>query len=151
IIVIGIGQCVMAIRDVFLAQIQKIERMDIVALSKAIIGIASFCSLGVIVWLTREMFWGIVSLHVSKVLIFLVWDVRLTSRIQRMQDTDDPSHKHAPGKIHFPTIVSLTWLAFPLGVSAWLVSLTFNIPRYFVAAYFDEAMLGYFGAIIALV
>lgn len=150
IVVVGLGQAVVSVRDIFLSYNQKMERMDAVAVSKTIIGVTSLTALGLGVWTTGSLLVGVIGLQASKLLIFLLWDLRVASRLVRMSTSEqNPSAFLRPrwdGRI----MIRLAWLALPLGISAILLSLNNNIPRYYIAAYLDQVQLGYFAALVAL-
>lgn len=149
IIAVGLGQAVVLVRDVFIAFSQKHERMDAVGVSKAVLGVASISALSLTVWLTRNLLAGVVAMQAAKLLVFLGWDLRATGRLVAAYVNEPVASYLRP--IWQPRIMlSLAWLALPLGLTTVLVAVYNNLPRYFIAAFLDEERLGYFAAIMAL-
>lgn len=150
IVVVGLGHAIMAVRDVFIAFNQKYERMDTVAASTGIIGIVSLVSLGLGVWWTRSLLVGVIAWQMSKLICFLAWDLRNTAKLMVHYVDGPPSQLMRPNW-QWSAMRSLIWLAMPLGISAIFLSMTRNIPRYYVEIYLGSDALGYFAAILALV
>ena len=150
IVVVGMGQAVILTRDVFIALNQKLERMDKVAMSKTLLAASSLTALSSVVWLTHDLLWGVVAMQVAKCAVFLLWDLRSSWGLVRVELNEQPSQYLRPIWT-VRTMLSLIWLALPLGVTALLLNLMNNIPRYFIAAYLGDEALGYFAAIMSLV
>lgn len=149
IMVVGLGQAILVIRDVFIAFSQKHERMDTVALSKASMGILSVIALGVLVWSTGSLLMGVIGLQASKLAIFLLLDIRTTSRLVRIY-ANQPARTYLRPIFQPRVMAALAWLALPLGISAVMFSFFNNVPLYYISAYLGEEQLGYFAAILAL-
>jgi len=150
IIVVGLGQIVVTTRGVFLAFNQKHERMDAVAASTAFMGLASLAALSLTLWLTRNLLAGVIAMQAAKLTILIGWDLRATAKLVRLYTPEEP-RKYLRARFGLKTMLSLAWIALPLGVSGLLTSINHNIPRYVIEAYLGHAQLGYFAAIMALV
>ncbi|MFA9478907.1 lipopolysaccharide biosynthesis protein [Phycisphaerales bacterium AB-hyl4] len=150
IVVVGLGQMVIMIRDVFLAFSQKHERMDQVAQSKIILSLGALVALGTMTWATGNVLIGVLAMQLVKLGVFLLWDLRATGRLVREYVGEFPRQYFRP---HWKAdvMLAMAWLALPLGVTALLMSLSSNVPRYYIAAFWSEAHLGYFAAILTLV
>lgn len=149
IVIIGIGQAVVLIRDVYLAYAQKQERMDTVARSNAIAGLLSLAALGVATAMTRSLLIGVAGLQIAKLIVFLIWDIPVIRRLFRANERDAEAELRP---LWDPTrLISLAWMALPLGVASVVISLYWNLPRYAIERSLGTEQLGYFAAITALV
>ena len=150
IIAVGGGQAIMLLRDVYLAYAQKLQRMDCVALSKGIIGIASLIGLASVVWSTRNVILGVLAMQCVRLLVFLLWDIPATLRLARAHEHTTCARDFMP--VWQPKrVFSLVWIAAPLGCSAVIASLEINAPRYLIEYWYSKSDLGYFVAIVSLV
>jgi O-antigen/teichoic acid export membrane protein len=149
IVVVGVGQAIIVIREVFIAYHQKYEHMDTVGISKALNGIYSLVALGIVVWTTRHLLSGVIAMQAARLSVFLFWDLPATTRLARFNAKESPRAFLGP-VFQNRIISSLIWLAMPLGVSVGLLSLTSNVPRYFIRLFLNTEALGYFTAVISL-
>lgn len=149
IIIVGLGQTVVMIREVFIAYNQKQERMDTVAVSNTLLGLGSLLVMGTLVWATRSLLIGITGMVIAKLLVLLFWDVRNTARLMAQYAQDSVSQGLGPNW-KWRAMWTLFWMAIPLGVSNALMSLSSNMPRYLIAGFLDTEQLGYYAAITAL-
>lgn len=149
ITVVGLGQAIQIVRDVFMAANQKRERMDLVAQSKIMMGVLSLLALSVGVYTTGSLLVGVIGLQGAKLIVFALWDLPVTHRL-RLEFAAEGGDDLWP-IWDYRAMVRLAWLALPLGISTVVVNLTTNIPRYFIEAYAGVEQLGYFAAIMALV
>lgn len=149
VVLVGVTQAIVIIRDVFIAFNQKHERMDAVAASQAIIGFASLVALTVLVWATGSLLVGVIGWASAKLMVFLLWDLRGTAKVVRLH-TSVPASSYFRPIFDWHAMLSLAWLALPLGIASILLSIYNNVPRYLVVAYLGEEQLGYFAAIMAL-
>lgn len=157
VLAVAITKSSESISDVFYGLFQQRERMDRVGMSKMIRGPLSLVALGVGVWLTGSVFWGVVGLAVVWALVLVGYDIRSGALMLRpMPQTDVPVSDEGDQKAvvlprwEIRTLASLAWLALPLGVVVTLDSLRTNIPRYFIARHMGEHELGIFAAMAYL-
>jgi O-antigen/teichoic acid export membrane protein len=157
ILAVGVAKAFESISDVFYGLLQQRERMDRIAKSKMIKGSLSLVALGVVVYLTNNVFWGAVGLAVVWALILAGYDVRSGALMLRplsqtggvaRDEGDQKATPHPCWKMN--RLAKLALLALPLGVVAAMGSLSNNIPRYFVESYLGERELGIFAAMAYL-
>lgn len=150
IIMVGLGQALVATRGVFLGFNQKHERMDAVACSTVILGLGSLAALGLTLWWTRDLLLGVIAMQSVKLAVLLGWDVRATARLVHQHTGQSPLDYLRP-TFNPRLMKTLIWLGLPLGTTAVVLSIFNNIPRYLIAVLLGDEPLGYFAAILALV
>lgn len=155
ILAIGVTKAVESISDVFYGLMQRHERMDRIARSRILKGPLSLAALGGGVWATGNVFWGVVGIAAVWVLVLVTYDLRNARATLREcraeQDPSGPARAWLAPVFGGRQLLRLAWLALPLGVVGALISLTSNIPRYFLEKYRGEAELGIFAALAYLV
>lgn len=150
IIIVGLGQAVIAVREVYNAYNQKLERMDTVAFSKVLLGVGSLASLGLVLWWTRNLVWAVAAAQVAKLAVLLGYDLRATAKLATAYAAE-VAERHLRPIWCVRTMLALSWIALPLGFASVLQALHMNMPRYYIAGFLDDERLGYYAAIFALV
>lgn len=157
ILLIGLAKAFESISDVFYGLIQQQERMDCIALSLMIKGPLSLLTLGLGVYLSGNVIWGVVGLVISWAIVAIGYDLRNGKLILKNTRRAIENGKYLSPldeglKLNWERrkLASLIWLALPLGFGMLLISLNVNIPRYFVERYLGERELGFFAAIAYL-
>ncbi len=155
ILAVGVAKGFESISDVFYGLCQQRERMDRIAKSMMIKGPLSLAALGLAVYETGSVLWGVVALALAWAAILASYDVRsgtfvLSLAGEALPDTayqgQVPSVSLKP-RWHRKALAKLAWLALPLGFVMMLISLKTNIPRYFIQHYLRERELGIFVAL----
>jgi O-antigen/teichoic acid export membrane protein len=147
ILLVGLAKSVESISDVFYGLFQQHERMDWIAISMILKGIASLVVVGMVVWLTQSALWGTVALVGAWAIGLWVYDLPQGKKIKLLKTAATrPTH----GWLHPQTLRQMTCFALPLGFAMALISLNANIPRYFVERYLGAGQLGIFSAIAYL-
>ncbi len=139
IIVIGIAKAFESISDIVFGLLQKHERMDRIAISMSLKGPLSLLTLGILLWVTGNVLIGAVGMATIWLVMLLLYDLR---NARYLSDTN-PIFSGS-------TLWHLTKLALPLGIVMMLVSLSSNVPRYFIERLEGEQQLGYFAAMAYL-
>jgi O-antigen/teichoic acid export membrane protein len=139
ILLIGLAKAFESISDVIYGLIQQHERMDRIATSLMVKGTLALLLLGLGIYLSGSLIWGVVGLVFADGLR-LIYDIRSGVSIL------NPISQVQP-RWHWKTLRNLVWLSLPLGVVMMLISLNANIPRYFIERYLGERELGIFAAI----
>lgn len=154
ILLVSLAKAFESISDVFYGLIQQHERMDYIAISLMIKGPLSLLMLGLGIYLSGSLIWGILGLVVSWAAVAFFLDVRNGKSILRnYQLTGSDSDLMVSSEIvlkmnwDFQKLARLIWLALPLGLGMLLISLNINIPRYFIERTLGERELGFFAAI----
>lgn len=145
ILLMGLAKGVEALGDVFYGLFQQRERMDRMSVSMILKGILGVTGLSVGFACTHQLVWGVAGLGISWALVGLLYDLPSARFVLRSQ----PASGLRPVWDR-QSLIRLVGRAFPLGVAALLVSLTFNIPRYFIEGLGGERALGFFAAIFSL-
>jgi O-antigen/teichoic acid export membrane protein len=133
VIMTGVAKALDLIGDTVFGLQQQYERMDRIATSQIIRGVAAAA------YLTRNVLWAVVGQAAVSLGVLLTYDLKNAGRLHQF-----PWPTWNPGR--YPTLVRLaklqfgTWrnirglirVSFPLGIVAMLGSLMMNIPRYFI-------------------
>ena len=156
ILIIGLSKGFDALSDIFYGLFQQHELMNRIAISKMLRGIFSLAILGIGVYLTRSLVWGVVGIALAWGMNLVLYDARNAALIlsRALQDRS-PARTNASllalrPRLHLPTFIRLAWLALPLGIVLLLISLNTNIPRYFIESLLGERNLGFFAAMSSL-
>jgi O-antigen/teichoic acid export membrane protein len=155
ICMVGLSKAFDSMSDVFYGLLLQRERMDRVAKSLTLRGLLSLIALSLGVYFTGSVVGGVVGVILAWALVLLVYDIRSGSLV--LQASSRAISGLAAGKAlatsnlrprwSLRTLYTLARLALPLGLVLALMSLTTNIPRYFVERYLGEGELGIFAAI----
>ncbi|MGF1936148.1 MAG: lipopolysaccharide biosynthesis protein [Nostoc sp. ChiQUE02] len=142
IFLIGLAKAFESISDIFHGLIQQHDRMDRIAMSLMIKGPLSLLLLGIGVYMSGHVLWGVVGLVFAWAVVLVGCDIR--SGILMLQ------RSQLQPRWHRKTLIKLVWFCLPLGFVMMLISLNTNIPRYFIERYLGERELGIFAAIAYL-
>ncbi len=146
IIAMGVAKGFEAISDIYHALLQQNEHMERIAWSKFIKGPLSLLALAICVYFTSSVLVGILGMAGIWLIVLLAYDKRSVQWLQnRLKET-------IPASLNWQRTVlsSLIRLAFPLGLTALLISLNTNIPRYYIERYLGGYSLGIFAAMAYL-
>lgn len=155
ILLVGLAKAFESISDVFHGLFQQNERMDCVAMSMMIKGPLSLLLLGIGVFISGNVVWGVVGLAVAWATVLIGYDLRMgvlmMGHLLPTQQSEVPSECDLVVALQprwqMETLVKLAWFALPLGFVMMLGSLNINIPRYLIERYLGERELGIFAAI----
>src|SRR5262245_112734 len=136
-IVAGI-KMVDGLADVLYGSWQKLERLDVPSALLIVNGAVSLAALSFALWAGASVA-GAVSGSLAGSIAALIAAAWLTRRHLRVSFTPDAG---ALGRIG-----EMTGVALPLGLVMTLISLTSNIPRYFIQTWLGERELGIFAAL----
>ena len=130
---------------------QRIERMDRIAISLVANGVSAICVFAAIYSLTRNLALASAGIAAARLLVMLCYDIPMTRKAaqQPVFSGTKGGHLHDVDSLaerrHRKWTLMLS--AAPLGITATLISLTSNIPRYVLTAVFDERKLGMYASI----
>ncbi|MFW5444431.1 MAG: oligosaccharide flippase family protein [Methylococcaceae bacterium] len=117
--------------------LQQRERMNLIAHSTMVRGIGNVLIVASMYYLTGDLVQALaVSIFKSWVVYYFV-DRRNYRRLYQEHDNND----------QLKTKLQLFSVAWPLGIVVFANTLNLNIPRYFIAEYYGEAMVGIFASI----
>jgi O-antigen/teichoic acid export membrane protein len=147
VLVVALAKGFEAISDVFYGHFQGRERMDRVAVSSMIKGPLSLAALAGGIALSGRLVWGVLGLALAWALVLLAYDLPAACA-----DPPEPSGPRSPVEPCWdaPRLLQLAWSALPLGLVMMLISLSTNVPRYFIAERLGERELGLFAAMAYL-
>lgn len=155
IFLIGLAKVFESISDLFYGLFQQHEQMDRIAISLMIKGPLSILPLGIGVYISGNLIWGVIALIIAWATILLCYDIPTGAIVMKNYQLtqgnnntirDELVYSLRP-KWHLNTLKKLVLLALPLGFVMMLISLNVNIPRYFIENYLSERQLGIFAAI----
>ncbi len=139
ILMLGIGLAIDGVSDICFGWQQQRERMERIAVSLIARGILSTVAMGIAVYSTRSLIWGVLASLAARLLVLLGFDLQII-----------------PGDSEWRLFASLRrqrrvlWLSLPLGVVLMLNALAAGAPRYWIERHQGEGMLGIFAAIASL-
>jgi O-antigen/teichoic acid export membrane protein len=159
ILVLGLAQAIEMVSDLYHGRMQFHEHMDRIATSMILRALLGLAALGVGVYLTHRVLWGVVGLALARVVVLLGYDIRKRTQLlsRRIPDGPETEQVLAAGNAALRPRWSLSVqrellrTSISLGVIAMLVSLLPNIPRYFLVGTLGERALGIFTATAFLV
>jgi O-antigen/teichoic acid export membrane protein len=158
VLIIGLGQAIETLADLYWGRMQFFDHMDRIAKSMIARGVLGLAGLGTTVYLTRSVVWGAVALVLARGIVLVGYD--MSKRAQLLPRHADRAESAAiladKKKALWPlwnwdTQSELFRTSIVLGVIAMLVSLMPNMPRYFIQNSLGEHALGIFTATAFLV
>jgi len=151
ILVVGFAKSVEAMSDVYYGFFQQFERMGYIAVSMIIKGISSIAALWFCVYQTRSVLYGCIGLTLTWLIVFLCYDVPCARFLARTLREGDYRQLLAL-RYDFRLLWQITWLALPLGGVMMLISLSSNLPRYYLVNYQGHGgyAIGIFSALYSL-
>lgn len=149
IVIVGCAKGAESISDAVYGLVQRHERMDLIARSMVLKGLISLAAFALTMALTRSLVMGAAALAIAWSLVLVTYDFSLARRFAGASPAPGGRSTSAP-RFSANTLVRLTRLALPLGVTMMLISLNINVPRYFIEHYAGARALGFFAAIAYL-
>lgn len=158
VLIIGLGQAIETLADLYWARMQFYDHMDRIAKSMIARGLLGLGALASVVYLTKNAVWGVTALVLARAVVLVGYD--MSKRAQLLPRNVGAAErkailaekKHALGPLwNWNTQSELFRTSITLGVIAMLVSLMPNMPRYFIQGSLGERALGIFTATAFLV
>jgi O-antigen/teichoic acid export membrane protein len=150
---VATGKAVDAISDIYVGRLQRAERLDAIASYWTVNGLMSLTLVATLMFVTRSVVWvaigslgGSVAAFVTTVRSSLRSDGRATDLVSRIVAVRQSIRLSDPSISVWNVIV----VALPVGLAAMMVSLTVNVPRYFLQRSAGDRVLGFFAAIAYL-
>jgi O-antigen/teichoic acid export membrane protein len=146
ILMVGVGQAIEVISDIYYARLQLKERLDRV--SKSMITRTTLSALGLTigVYFGHSLLWGITGIVLARAIVLSGYDI--CARTHDLCGQSEGSSREDVLKPRWNLKVQreLLLLGLPLGIITVLVSLSSSIPRYFIERALGERALGIFSA-----
>ncbi len=146
IALIGASRSFASVGEVFHACFQLYERMDHVARSLVLRGVASVALLAAGVIATGRLWVGVLGMALASVAVLAVHDIPLGRRVLRHREGE--AHASVSPSWQRARLWRLTRQTLPLGIAGALFSLQQSTPRLFLAQGTGLEELGYFAAMI---
>ena len=143
----GVAKSIDSVSDIVRALFQKHERMNLSGISFMIKGLSAFVVVGILLWLTEKLTVAIAGLVFVWLLAFIFYDFPLAYRLLSYKSAEDGVIHRLLPRFNARIILSLLWLALPLGVVMFLSSLRSSVPKLILESCHGIVALGYFGPI----
>jgi O-antigen/teichoic acid export membrane protein len=142
VVLLAGAKAVESLSDVVAGLMQKVERLDQLATSLMIKGLASITAFTAVFWTLRSLAAAVSAIGFTWLMVFLLYDFRLArkaigSGVKML-------------KLNPQILGQLVVLSLPLGIVMALMSLNTNIPRYVLEHYLGESKLGIFASLAYL-
>jgi O-antigen/teichoic acid export membrane protein len=145
VILVGIGQFALSMREIHLSRIQKDEQMHLIATSNIILAPLGLGVFVLILWASDELALAISGVMIMRFLVMFLWDRPQAHRLAKLSN-----ESLYQGKNDWLKQLRLMKLGLSLGIVATLGSLTNNIPNYFLDHFQGREAVGYYGAMVSL-
>jgi O-antigen/teichoic acid export membrane protein len=158
VLIIGLGQALETLSDLYWGRMQFYDHMDRIAKSMIARALLGLGALGSTVYLTKSVVWGAVGLVLARATVLVFYDASKRAQLLPRNVNRDEAvevlashHRALKPRWNVHTQGELLRTSITLGVIAMLVSLLPNIPRYFIQGSLGERALGIFTATAFLV
>jgi O-antigen/teichoic acid export membrane protein len=142
VLLVAAAKAVESLSDVVAGLLQRIERLDQVAMCLMFKGIVSLIAFGGLFWRFRNLPAALLAMGLTWLLVFITYELRLAQQALS---------KHAAlFRFNVSVLKQLIALSLPLGFVMTLGSLYTNIPRYVLEHYMGPRELGIFASLAYL-
>jgi len=132
--------------------------MDRIAKSQILRAPLSLVALGLGVYFTGSLTWGVAATVLVRAAVLLGYDLRIQTHSPEPLEKDSPASRVAFERLketlrprwELRKMGHILWLALPLGIVAMLVNLNVNVPRYFIQWKLGTRELGIYSALAFL-
>lgn len=131
---------------------QRVQRMDRIAASLFANGLLMMGTFVAIYVQSQKVVYATLGLLIARLVVLFAYDIPM-ARVAAQSDCFRPSvdtqtdGNSVTGPTAAQRIRGLLFAALPLGVTAGLLSLTSNIPRYMISSVFNDSMLGIYASL----
>lgn len=140
IFIVLLNKIIEATSDISYGLFQKHERLDKAALSMIYRNVGGVILLSFVLYFTRELLLGVLAVGLWWLSVLLFFDRNNVEKFARFVPC-----------FHINLLLCIMWLGLPLGVAKGIMTLSANIPRYFIQANLGFADLGLFAAMAYVV
>jgi O-antigen/teichoic acid export membrane protein len=150
ILALGAGKAMRSINELFYGLYQRREDMARIAIGNMISGGCAVILLTTVMSLTESVLYSAIAWAFGETIVLFAYNLPLgktRTDASAGQQGARASYDASTNRIALRKHLALAWLAMPLGLTALLISLRANIPRYFIAEYWGESALGIFAGI----
>jgi O-antigen/teichoic acid export membrane protein len=142
---VSVAKAIESGSDLFYGFLQNADRVRPIAVSmiaRGIFGLAGFLR---VLQTTHNLLWALIALCAAWAMVLLTFDLPVAAALVRQTEG-----RGILIRWKWRSLGKLAWLSFPLGVSAMLMSLAINIPRYFIEHFAGSVEVGLFSALAYL-
>lgn len=143
---LGLGYSIITFREIFLAVLQKYERMDLLAGSRVFQGLFSLLLFGCFFWFTKNLAFAVFGLVIARVIVLLFYDFPVSRKLLRKNGYTATIRP----QWHWNIIWRLFKTAASLGLVAWFGVLFTSVPRLIMDKFSGREEVGYFVAMSSL-
>ncbi len=154
VLLLGVFKSLEALSDTIYGFLQRREQMDFIGISLIVKSLLSVFLLIISLSFSKNLFWAVSSLVAASALTLIWYDSFRCGRIladpvPARRSFIDIARALRPywGK---PEQLKLVRISLPLGLVGMLLTLTFNIPRYFIEHHWGAKPLGIYSAMFQL-
>ena len=147
--VMGLGYAVIELREMFLAVMQKAERMDQMSISRAMLGVGQLVLFAAFFWVSRSLTVGVLGMLVGRLVVLWLYDVPVVRRLLLL-DAREPRERGVTPRWHWLGLWRLTKLSAPLGLAGGVGMLFMSIPRLTLDKVCGTEAVGYYVAVSSL-
>ncbi len=145
---VGLAKCIDSVTDIVRGLFQRHERMDYSGISLMLKGPSALVAMALLVWWTGNIVPAVAAIALVWLASFAAYDLVQARRLLASRVRHTGEAQRLRPRFAWKVILRLTWIAAPLGLVMFLISLQTNIPRYLVQGYCGKDDLGYFGALV---
>jgi len=146
IMLFGLARCIEMVSDIFYGVAQKNDRMDLVAISKIIKGIAALGLFGLTFHLTGSLDKALLAMAIAWAVPLFLYDIPRARSLNR--SIGGPSLRP---RLQLGQMRGIIWTTLPLGFVILLSQMRQTIPRTFLESIFGEDTVGIYAALSYLV
>lgn len=149
VVAIAVAKLVSGLSEICYGAAQWSERMRQIGLSLAVRGLLSVAAMTALVWATRSAAVGAAGVAVAWAMVLVLYDLpRAKEALHLTRGTANPLGSWPLGtNTGRQRLRRLFLTAIPLGITAPLMSLQVNVPRYAVEGFLGTEELGIFAAL----
>jgi O-antigen/teichoic acid export membrane protein len=154
VLIVGVAKGIENLGDVFGGLLQHHERMDLLALSAMLRGVLSLLAMAIGLYFSGDVLVAVTCLAFSWALTLILFDARVSAAlwVTATDASSIPTALKGVGNLlqppwNWPAMAAIGALGLPVIIATALVSVTINIPRYFIEHFLGTGELGTFAAI----
>jgi O-antigen/teichoic acid export membrane protein len=152
-LLLSCNQAVVLVADMYQGIMQKQERMDLLAISSVIQGVASLTAAVTVAFVTHSMILVVLGMFIARSLVLFLYQIPQAQAAQReigaVRSVPLVTRADLLQAMSISRLWPLARTALPLSAVALLINLHLHVPRYFLADFGEDAV-GYFAAIASL-
>ncbi len=149
VVLISIGVAILAVREMFLGIMQKHECMNYSAFSQLLLSVGAFTAFTTAFVLTRSLVVAIASLLGVRLAVLLLYDIPRARAIVRHFLPERAEQELRPDW-SLGMLRQLGLRTLPLGAAMTVGTFSNNVQHYFLKGFHGDRMVGYYGAMFAM-